>query len=71
MTLPVIVYEHPMMSRFSGKKFMKRYRYRMRNNLKSLTLAVFILFFGAQVFADFQDGEDAYKNGDYATALKG
>ncbi len=49
---------------------MKRYRYRMWNNLKSLTLAVFILFFETQAFADFQNGWDAYKGGDYPTALK-
>ena len=42
----------------------------MRNNLKSLTLVIFILFFGTQAFADIQNGWDAYKNGDYVTAVK-
>jgi TPR repeat protein len=42
----------------------------MWNNLKSLTLAVFILFFATQAFADFHNGWDAYKRGDYVTALK-
>lgn len=42
----------------------------MRNNLKTLTLAVLILFFGIPAFADYQKGQDAYNKGDYAIALK-
>ena len=36
----------------------------MWNNLKSLTLAVFILFFETQAFADFQNGFDVFESDD-------
>ena len=49
---------------------MKKYRHRKWNNLKSLALVISILFFGTKAFADIQDGLDAFKSGDYATALK-
>ena len=36
---------------------------------RHLFLVLLILLFGTSVYADFQEGSDAYSSGDYTTAL--